>query len=334
MREAIGIANSSKQALSIVSKLPAGSRVTIESALPAFRKAGTHLDGKGMVLHGSPLCRRPDGRLGCDGLVVLAASVLVQRIRVEDFLLDGISVRGPGARDVVIRDCECFYNRDDGIGISDHATNVLVSGCVLNGNGFRKKGKGVLVFDGAQAVLRNNLISANRDGVTVSRLARLRMENNLVLYNYDKGVGASSGWIEGYGNRIVGNGRSGAAEAAVGAIAGDVASGGVAPPNRDGLRAGLDSSVFLQDTVIADNGDNGVVALGSSRVILSGGSISGNKGRGVSASEHASIELREVELSGNHHGEFEIIGKEARVIRRVLSPEASASQQAPSSALR
>jgi hypothetical protein len=291
IREAIDKANGSKTRVRIVSELEAGTVVFVARELPALVAYGIELDAAGLTLKGGS-CVRPDGRKGCSGLVIEGPLIAIHGLSSTGFLFDGISVRG-GATDVSIRNCRAFENLDDGIGISSGATNILVSGCVLERNGFRTKGKGVLVFDYAHAILRDNKIRLNRDGVTVSKGGRAELYSNEITDNFDKGLGVSAGEVSGVANVIARNGR-GQADGA--------------PPNADGLRVGIDSTVRLRDTTIIDNGDVGVVVMGFSSVVLTGGRIAGNAGVGVNVRDRAVVELHDVELVGNQGGEFYLQG--------------------------
>ena len=287
IRRAIEAANLAGVATRIVSKLAPGTEVEVVAALPTLVAPGTVFDANGLLLKGGA-CVRADGREGCDGLVVGGPRIRVNDLGAHGFTFDGIAVRGRRAVDVLINDCHCFDNKDDGVGVSDRATGVIVQGCLLEGNGFRTKGKGVLVFDYAEAELRDNIVRGNRDGVTVSRRAKARLLGNKIVGNYDKGFGVAGAEATGKGNVIERNGR--------GMVGLDP------PPNGDGIRVTLDSTVRLAETVVANNGDSGVVVIGSAALVMSGGSISGNGGVGVRAADRASIELRNVHIGGNRGG--------------------------------
>jgi len=218
--------------------------------------------------------------------------IAVRDLRATGFLFDGISVRG-AATDVTIENCRMYDNLDDGIGVSSGATKVLVTRCVLERNGFRTKGKGVLVFDYAHAILRDNTIRLNRDGVTVTRGGRAELYGNRIVDNYDKGLGVTGAEVSGADNLIQGNG----VEAERGPA-----------PNADGLRVSADSKVTLRDTDIIGNGDAGVVAMGLSRVELVGGTVSDNAGVGVNVRDSAVVELHGVALDDNRAGPFFLDG--------------------------
>jgi len=266
--------------------------IFVARELPPLLAYGIELDAAGLTLKGGS-CVRPDGRKGCSGLVVEGALISVRGLRSTGFLFDGISVRG-GATDVSILDCRAYENLDDGIGISSGATNIVVSGCVLERNGFRTKGKGILVFDYAHAILRGNTIRLNRDGVTVSKGGRAELYSNEITDNFDKGLGVSAGELSGVGNTIARNGLD---------------TGDGPSPNADGLRVGIDSTVRLRDTTIIDNGDVGVVVMGFSSVVLRGGRIAGNAGVGVNVRDNAVVELLDVKLVDNGGGEFYLKGE-------------------------
>ncbi len=275
-------------------------KLDVAEELPTVRAGSVLLDLAGVTLSGLEECRRRSGRPGCNGLVVEGPAVEVRGLRSEGFVFDGISVRGARARDVAIVECVARGNLDDGVGISDHAGPVLVERSVLVGNGFDPKGKGVLVFDYASAVLIDNVIAANRDGVTVGRGARARLERNVIAHNFDKGLGARAGTIGGRDNVIVGNGAAVFEEPA---------------PNADALRATLGSRVYLENTVIEGNGDAGVVAADEASVVLEGGRIIGNGGVGVVAADSAFVDLRGVEIFDNGGLDVHRAGANARVLR-------------------
>lgn len=272
IRAAIEAANAAAQPTSIVSRLAPGTVVYVSRELPPLAGRDVTLEGAGLVLRGDD-CVRPDGRQGCSGLVVTGERIAVNDIAATGFLFDGISVRA--ARDVTIRGGRFFGNLDDGIGISDAAVSVTVESCLLEGNGFRTKGKGVLVFDGSRAVLRDNRIVGNRDGVTVSKRAHAVLERNDILDSYDKGFGVAGASAEGTGNRILG---SGSGNSPLGAA-----------PNADGIRATIDSTVTLTDSIITGSGDVAVFASGRSRVDLIRASVAGNRGGEARVADEAVI---------------------------------------------
>ncbi len=292
IREAIETANSAAKGARIVSRLEQGAIVYVFRELPALTAYGVELDAAGLTLKGET-CQRADGRKGCSGLVIGGPRIRVRRLEATGFMFDGIAVR-EGAVDVRIEDCHAYDNLDDGIGISAGATGVVVENCVLERNGFRTKGKGVLIFDYAHAVLRGNTIRHNRDGVTVSRGARAELERNTIVENYDKGLGITGGEAAGVGNAILRNGRNG--------------PDGQPGPNADGVRVTGDGDVRLRETIIEGNGDCGVVAAGLSVVELVGGVIKDNDGVGVHVGDHAAVELRGVELGTNGRGPFRVEG--------------------------
>jgi len=299
IRDAIERANRSPSVKRIVSKLPARSVVYVFHQLPPLSAAGVAFDAAGMTLSGAT-CIRPDGRPGCDGLLVTGPNILVRNLRATAFTFDGIAVRGPEARRARVEACEAFRNGDDGIGISAGATDVLVKGCTLKHNGYRTKGKGVLVFDHATAELVGNTIHHNRDGVTVSRRAVANLIGNTIADNYDKGLGVTGAEARGRDNLIVRNGRPGPQ--------------GEPAPNADGLRVTLDGKVSLANTRILDNGDAGLVAIGQAKVCLDGGRIAGNGGFGVHARERADVELIAVTFGNNTRGRTRI-EEEAKLVQ-------------------
>jgi hypothetical protein len=277
LRAAIEAANQSPGSR-IVTRLGAGVEIVVGTALPAITAAGTRLDGAGVTLREGAGCRREAGQRGCDGLVVRAADVVVRNVRVAGFTFDGIAVRGRDARRVQLDSIEAIDNLDDGVGVSEGASDVRIAGSLLMGNGFRTKGKGLLVFDEARATLADSVVVANRDGVTVSRGGRATLERVMVAGNFDKGIGVSAASLEGANVQVLGNGIASEARGAV--------------PNADGLRVGLEGRAELVDCRVAGNGDAGVVVLDRSRVTLRGCDVSGNRGPQTRAASQAVLTLR------------------------------------------
>lgn len=269
---AIEAANASNVPVRIVSRLPRGTEVGVARELPWISGAGITLHGNGLALRDRG-CVRRDGRLGCSGLVVTGTGVTVRDVEASGFRFDGISVRR--ANGVLIADSRLWGNLDDGVGVSEVSKSVTIYGCQIESNGFRSKGKGVLVFDESDAVLRDNVIVGNRDGVTISKRSHAILENNRIVDSFDKGLGIAAASAEGRGNVISGSGRG---------------ARGLAPgPNADGLRATLDSSVRLENSAIIESGDAGVVAEGRSRVELVGVRMAGNHGGDVRAGPDATV---------------------------------------------
>ena len=299
IREAIEKANASPTIKRIVSRLGAGTVVHVFRQLPTLSARGVELEAGGLTLKGGS-CLRSDGRRGCDGLVVGGPGITVRRLRATGFTFDGIAVRGSEANRVRIEECESFENQDDGVGVSHGATEALIVGCRLERNGFRTKGKGALVFDYSSAELRDNTITGNRDGVTVSKRSRAKLIGNRIVDNYDKGLGVAGAEATGRDNVIARNGIRG--------------PNGEPGPNADGVRVTIDSTVILENCEIVGNGDIGVVVLGSSTVSLTGGRITGHSGAGVHARERSVVELRGVEIADNGAGAFRIDG-EAKLVR-------------------
>ncbi len=301
LRAAIDAANGAHRPARIEIALLDGDRIDVDRALPPLTGRGTVLDGGGVTLRMLPTCRREDGRPGCDGIVISGPGIEVGNLRVQGFTFDGFAVRGVRATDARIHDCESRDNGDDGVGVCDYAGAATIERCVLTGNGFRTKGKGVLVFDGSSAVLRGNFVAANRDGVTVSRGARATLEDNLLVENWDKGLGVFGGTVEGRGNRISG---SGAEHPALGR-----------GPNRDGLRVSGMALVVLADTTVVGSADNGVVVMDDGRVVLRGGSVATNEGSGIIVADRAELRLEGTEVVDNRRGDFHIEGRLARLVR-------------------
>lgn len=284
LREAIERANDAADPVRIVSGLPDTTSVGITRELPALSGDEIELDARGLKLVGGT-CVRADGREGCSGLVVTGSDISIRNLEAAGFLFDGVSVRSISANDVRISDSYLHGNLDDGIGVSNGAQKVRIFDCLIERNGFRTKGKGVLVFDSATATLKNNVIRGNRDGVTVSKHAHAELIGNLIIRNYDKGLGVSGARLSGRGNEIRGNGRPDAARPAV--------------PNGDGLRVGLTSSVRLVDTHIVGNGDAAVVVMNESVVELLDATLAGNGGPAVQATGEALVRLLDVTWRDN-----------------------------------
>lgn len=314
LRYAIESANASSQRSIIDIRLAPSDSIKPVTELPAIEASGLAIHGHGAWLEGGA-CGRSRGRRGCDGLVIKGPSVQVQELNARGFMFDGIAVIGASASGVVLSDCHCRDNLDDGIGITAGASGVLVEGCLLEGNGFRSKGKGVLVFDGSSAVLRGNTIRRNRDGVTVSRRSSVRLLDNRISANFDKGLGVSAASLTGSGNSITLNGLD---DPAMSALSRD-AGGTSRPPNGDGLRVGLGSRVELANTVISGNADAGVVVNDDSLLRLSGGRVTDNGSRGVVLHDRASVELRGVEVRG--HGAGDLLVAEGATLTRQESVE-------------
>lgn len=275
LRAAITAANRGGAA-EIVVELGEGAEILVPRALPALRAAGTRVSGGGVTLRQGRGCRRPSGQRGCDGLVVEAPRVVVTDVRPIGFTFDGVSVRGRRAKDVRLERIEAIDNLDDGIGVSAGAGPVVIEDALLLGNGFRTKGKGLLVFDDATATLRDSVVVANRDGVTVTRGSTATLERVLVVGNYDKGLGVSAAHVEGRALGILDNGYDPAAEAP--------------SPNADGLRVGLGGTALLVDSRVHGNGDGGVVVLDTASVVLRGCSVEHNRGAAVTVAEAAKLE--------------------------------------------
>ena len=285
IRAAIDAANMATKKAWITSRLPPGTVVHISNELPALAGRDIELDARGLVLVSNG-CVRGDGRKGCSGLVVTGERIVVRDLTVTEFLFDGISVRG--ARGARIIGGRFYRNQDDGIGVSDGAADVEIASCLLEENGFRTKGKGVLVFDGSRALLKSNRIVGNRDGVTVSKRSHAVLEGNEILDSYDKGLGVTGASAEARGDRIVGSG-AGRSQRGPG-------------PNADGVRASLDATVTLNGVTVTGSGDRGVVATGDSRVTIAGGRIEQNRGSDVAATERASLVIDGRELRGPDYG--------------------------------
>ncbi len=275
----------------IVFELDPGATIYVFRALPEITGTRVTILANGALLKGGS-CVRPDGKKGCSGLVLRGSEIVVRDLHAENFTFDGVAVIGPRARDVQILGGEFRNNLDDGVGISGAAQGVLVEDCLLEGNGFRTKGKGILVFDASRATLRRNIIRGNRDGITVSRYADALLELNRIEANFDKGLGVSGATVRGSRNYIGGNGRT--------------PRDGEQPPNADGLRVGLTSSVTLSETLIEDNGDSGVVALNDSTVVLAGGHVIGNGGAGIVARGTARVSLDKLTVGGNGKGHVDV----------------------------
>lgn len=228
--------------------------IVVENALPALKAAGLQLDGGGVTLREGEGCARRGGRRGCDGLVVLGESISVRHVRVAGFTFDGVAVIGSAARNVRIDHVEAIDNLDDGVGVSDGAGPVSIEHCLLMGNGFRTKGKGLLVFAGSTAVLRDSDVIGNRDGITVTQGSKARIERVVVAGSFDKGLGVSGANLDASFVQVLTSGRDAESETDA--------------PNGDGLRVGLSGSAELSNCRIAGSDDAGVVVLDTSDVRL------------------------------------------------------------------
>jgi hypothetical protein len=296
LREAIERANGSERPVRIVSGFSEDADLRVSNELPALSGRGIEFDARGIEIVGGE-CTRPDGRRGCSGLVVTGVEITVRNLEVHDFLFDGVSVRGETAKDVRVVDSYLHDNQDDGVGVSNGASKVRVARCLLARNGFRTKGKGILVFDHAVATLENNVIRGNRDGVTVSKHATAKLVGNLIIDSYDKGLGVAGAEIFGRDNEIRGNGLP------------DPERG--AAPNGDGLRVTLTSKVRLEKTRILGNGDAAVVVLNDSIVELRDATLAGNGGPAVSAGGQAVVRLIDVTWRDNAEPALRIEGDAA-----------------------
>ncbi len=306
LRAALEAANASERPVRIEIALERGTVIEILAALPPLRAPGATLEGGGAILVSHPDCERPDGRFGCDGLVVRGPDITVRDLVARGFLFDGIAVRGPAARGVLVRGCTSVGNSDDGFGISDGATEVEIRDSVAMDNGYRTKGKGILVFDDARATLVGNLLIGNRDGLTVSRRAHATVIDTAVVGSFDKGVGVAGATLAGIDNLVASNGLGGDEPA----------------PNADGLRATLASRVVLQDTKILDNGDTGVVALSDSEIDLVGGQVIGNRRYGVAASTGGTVRLWGTGIALSGAGESILLDDSAVIARMARDGDA------------
>jgi hypothetical protein len=293
IRAAIEAANAAERPARIVSRLAPGTVVYVFRELPAVAGHDVTIDAAGLVLRGDD-CVRLDGRPGCSGLVVTGEQIVVNDLAVTGFLFDGVSVRR--AREVAIRGGRFFANLDDGVGISEAATGVTVESCVIERNGFRTKGKGILVFDSSRAVLRENRIVGNRDGVTVSRRSHAVLDRNEILDSYDKGFGVAGASAELVGTRIIGSGAGSSTRAPA--------------PNADGVRVTIDSTVTIVDSIVSGSGDVAVFAGGRSRVDIMRSSLAGNRGGEVRVADDAVVAID---------------GREIRAKPRAAAPTSSAA---------
>jgi hypothetical protein len=269
---AIEAANAARRPVRIVSRLPRGTEIYVTRELPWLSGTDVTLEGNGLVLRDRD-CVRRDERRGCSGLVVTGTRVTVRDVEATGFRFDGVSVRR--ATDVTIAASKLWANLDDGVGISEVSKRVTVKGCLLEANGFRSKGKGILVFDESEASLLDNVVVGNRDGVTISKRSHALLERNRILESYDKGLGIAGASAIGRDNVIAdsGRGRRGLGSGA----------------NADGLRVTLDSVVRLENSAIVGSGDGGVVVEGTSRVELVGVRFADNAGGDARASPSASL---------------------------------------------
>lgn len=277
LRDAIERANATPGSTIAVALGP-GAVIVVQSALPPIRAAGTRLLGGGVTIREGEGCERPRHRRGCDGLVVEGPDVLVRDVRVAGFTFDGIGVVGDEARDVHLEGIEAIDNLDDGIGVSGHAGPVDATRCLLMGNGFRTKGKGLLVFAGSTATLSDSVVVANRDGVTVSDEAHAELRDVLIVASYDKGLGVSGASVAATSVQVLASGRD----------------PGVAgrPPNGDGVRVGRGGEARLSRCRVAGSDDEGVVVLDTSRATLERCTVESNRGGQASVAPGARLERR------------------------------------------
>lgn len=289
--------------------LPAGHVLVVETALPDLTAPGTVLDGGNATIRQADDCVRAGGRKGCDGIVVSGPGITVRRLRIAGFYLDGVSVRGRDTKDVHIEDVHAIDNLDDGIGLSAGAGPVTIERCLLMGNGFRSKGKGVLVFDGSRAAIRDTVAVANRDGISVTRRAGARLDGVWIVGSFDKGLGVSGGRVSGKGDYVIANG--------------DGVGFEERPPNADGLRVGLAGKAELSSTRIEGNGDAGVIALESSSIVLHGGSVGANRGFGIVCDHDATVRADGTKLDGNHRGN--VFARSAAQVTIVTPPPSGPS---------
>jgi hypothetical protein len=275
LRAAIRSANA-RPGSTIEIGLGAGSVIVIDRALPVIEARATRLEGRGVTLREGKACERPGGRKGCDAIAVVGPGIVVRDLRIAGFTFDAVAVRGPQAANVRVERVHAIDNGDDGVGVSSGAGPVLVSDCVLMGNGFRTKGKGLLVFDDAVATLRDSVVVANRDGVTATRGSKATLERVMVAGNYDKGVGVSGASVVAREVTIAANGRD--------------TDEGEAAPNADGLRVGLGGSAQVSACRIAGNGDSGVVVLDTSTVSLRACIVEANRGKATVVAPSARLD--------------------------------------------
>lgn len=290
LRDILTVANEAGLPVRIEIRLEPPAIIELRSSLPPLRAPGAVLDGGGALLRSHPDCSRPDDRFGCDGLVIRGPGITVRNLNAQGFLFDGFAIRGPRSVGSLIRGCAAMDNSDDGFGVSEGATGVEIRDCVSMDNGFRTKGKGILVFDDSEALLVGNVLIGNRDGLTVSRRAKATMIDTAVVGSFDKGVGVAGATLEGRGNLIAANGLGGSEPA----------------PNADGLRATLGSRIHLIDTEISANGDTGVIALQGSDIQLDGGRVTDSGRYGVAAATKGMIGLLGTAVSGSETADFHL----------------------------
>jgi len=252
--------------------------IVVGRALPPLKAAGIRLDGGGVTLREGDGCSREGGRNGCDGIVVTGESISVSHLRVAGFTFDGVTVLGADASDVRITHVEAIDNLDDGIGVSEGAGPVTIERCLLMGNGFRTKGKGLLVFATSTATLRDSDVIGNRDGITVTQGSKAVIERVIVAGSFDKGLGVSGASLRARSVQVVASGRNAEVEEDV--------------PNGDGLRVGLAGSAELSDCRIAGSEDAGVVVLDTSTATLRDCVVEANRGRETMVAATARLRRR------------------------------------------
>ncbi len=218
------------------------------------------------------------GGLVSNGLLVEGSDVCVRGLTFQNFVQDGLRIRGENAQGIRVEEVISLDNGDDGLQVSEGATATLVANS-SRGNG----NKGLLVFAGGSVVADNNSFMGNGDGVTVSNGSLAVLLNNFIIDNDDNGIGlVSESQAEIRDNVIVNNGLVG--------------------PNSEGIRMTKSSEAEIVGNEIRGNGDKGVVVMGKSNADIVGNQVRGNVGDGIllAFSGDAVIDGNEIELNGGN----------------------------------
>jgi len=270
LRQAIGEANYAGGNVLIFFSV--GGAIALAGEMPVLTAGSVTIDGSsapppGIVLDG--------GGVVSNGLLVEGPSVCVRAVTFQNFVKDGLRVRGPAAQDCWVEGVVALGNGDDGLQVSEGASATLV-GNRSEGNG----NKGLLVFAGASVVARNNWLGGNGDGVTVSDGSAAALFDNVLSGNDDIGIGLTfQSQAQIVGNTLVGN--------------------GVVGPNSDGVRLTRESQARIADNEIRGNGDNGVVVMGRSRADIVANEIAGNGGGGVVVAFSGDVAVEGNAIVGN-----------------------------------
>ncbi len=253
-----------------------GGVIALAGEMPVLTAGSVTIDGSsapppGIVVDG--------GERVSNGLLVEGPSVCVRAVTFQNFLKDGLRIRGQAAQDCWVEGVTALGNGDDGLQVSEGAGATLV-GNHSEGNG----NKGLLVFDGASVLARDNWLGGNGDGVTVSNGSAAALFDNIVTGNDDIGIGLTlQSQAQIVGNALVGNGAVG--------------------PNSEGVRLTRESQAQIAQNEIRSNGDNGVVVMGHSHADIVGNEIAENGGGGIVVAFSGEVAVEGNAIVGNgRHG--------------------------------